>query len=890
MNKTPYTHYKTWIVGIVMMLFFMPIGQQAQAQINLSQDGLQIDYTKPKTYEIGGIEIAGIKHLDERALIMISGLSIGNEITVPGEDISQAIKKLWKQGLFDDISVSASKVENGRIFLVITLSERPRLAGFSIKGLKKSDVDNIREKIGLVSGDVVTDNLLVRTKQQIRKYFDDKGFLNAKIKITQQPNPKRRNSVFLNIHVVKNTKVRIQKIDFVGNNILSDEQLKSAMKETKEAGIGKPMYNLDKLTWQLAKDAISLRHHKIQDALDDYYNKNMKFRLFKTSKFQAQNYEDDKAKLIEKYNRLGYRDAKVVSDTTYIGPNDRMMINIAVDEGKKYYFRHVKWVGNTVYPDKQLADILQIKKGDIYNKDLLTTNLNFNQNGPDVSSLYLDNGYLFFSAEPVEVKVENDSIDYEIRMREGEQARLKNVNVLGNTRTNDHVIIRELRTRPGQLFDRSAIIRTQRELAQLKYFDPEKLGVEPKPNPSDGTVDIDYTVEETSSDQIELSGGWGYGRVIGTLGLSFNNFSLRNFFNKKAWRPIPTGDGQKLGLRVQTYGRGYISYSVSFTEPWLGGKKPNAFSVSYYHSKYTNYNEASGIVPGNELYGSFIIDGFNIGLGKRLHWPDDFFSLYQGIKLQRYKLHNYGSLLKVGDGNGNFHNIAYSIALSRNSTDQPIYPRGGSDISLSLDLTLPYSLLNGKDYTTMSENERFKWIEYHKWKIKGSFYSAIVGDLVLSTRFRFGFLGYYNKDIGLTPFERFYLGGDGLSGYNNIDGRELISMRGYGNSSLTPNYYINNDIGGTIYNKYTMELRYPVSLNPSATIYFLTFLEAGNSYANMKNYNPFDVYKSTGFGVRVFLPMFGMLGLDWGYGLDDVPGLPNAAGGQFHFSINQSID
>lgn len=872
------------------MLFFTAIHPYTQAQINISQSATSLDYTNPQTYEIGGVEIEGIKHLDERALVLISGLNIGDKISVPGEDISKAIKKLWKQGLFEDIAVSASKIENGRIFLTITLSERARLSGFSIKGLKKNDVDNIREKINLTSGDVVTDNLLVRTHQIIKKYFDDKGFLNAQIDIQQSPDPKRRNSVLLNIHVKKNSKVRIERISFEGNKSLSDEQLKTAMKETKEAGIMKPLYNMEKLALQLGEKAITFKHHEIQDALKDYYDKNIKLRIFKTSKFKEKQYEEDKVKIIERYNRMGYRDAKIVADTTYIGKKDRMMINIAVEEGKKYYFRHINFIGNTVYSDQQLADILQVRKGDTYNKELLTTNLEFNQNGPDISSLYLDNGYLFFRAIPVEVKVENDSIDYEIRINEGEQARIKNVSVAGNTRTNDHVIIRELRTRPGQLFDRSAIIRTQRELAQLKYFDPEKLGVDPQPDLSDGTVDIKYTVEETSSDQIELSGGWGYGRIIGTLGLSFNNFSLRNIFNKKAWKPIPTGDGQKLGLRAQTYGRGYFSYSISFTEPWMGGKKPNAFSVSYYHSKYSNYSTSAGITEKSDKYGAFVIDGFNMGLGKRLQWPDDFFSLYQGIKLQRYKLKNYSNILSVGDGYGKFHNIAYNINLARNSTDQPIYPRNGSDISISLDITPPYSLFNSRDYTQLTENERFKWIEYHKWKTKAAFYSSVVGDLVLSTRFQMGFLGMYNRDIGLTPFERFYLGGDGLSGYNNIDGRELISMRGYANESLTPNYYKNQDEGGTIYNKYTLELRYPVSLNPSATIYFLSFLEAGNSYTNFKNYNPFNVYKSTGFGVRVFLPMFGLLGLDWGYGLDDVPGVPSAAGGQFHFSINQSID
>jgi outer membrane protein insertion porin family len=874
---------KTTFLLTILLIFHL--GAQLEAQINLNQDWSELDYAKPKTYEIGGTRVEGIEFLDEKALIMISGLQVGNEISVPGDDISGALKKLWRQGLFENIAISAEKVENNLIFLVLHLQERARLTGFSINGVKKGDVDNIRESIQLVSGDVVTENLIIRTKQKIYKYFYDKGFLNAKVDIEKSADPKKPNGVILTIKIKKNKKVRIQNISIIGNSKVREDKLLSSMKETKEVGYIKPLYNMEKLLWNTTKDIATLNFPKIQEDFEAYYRENINPSIFKSSKFIEKNYEDDKANIIATYNKLGYRDAKIVSDSIYDYKENRISIDINVEEGNKYYFRNISWVGNTVYSNFDLSAVLQIKKGDTYNKELLETNLQFNENGPDVSSLYLDNGYLFFSVDPVEVNVANDSIDLEIRIREGDQARVKNVRVIGNTRTNDHVIIRELRTRPGQLFNRSAIIRTQRELAQLQYFDPEKLGVDVQPNPLDGTVDIEYTVEETSSDQIELSGGWGYGRVIGTIGLSFNNFSLRNFFKKDSWRPIPSGDGQKLSLRFQTYGAGYLSYSISFTEPWLGGKKPNAFSVSYYHSLYSN-----GFNRNDPRRSTFVIDGFTIGLGKRLTWPDDFFQLYQGFKLQRYKLKNYSNIFNIGDGNGLFHNFAYNIALSRNSLDAVIYPRNGSDVGVSLEFTPPYSWFNGKDYTQLDENEKYKWVEYHKWKIRASWYSAVAGDLVLSTRVKFGFLGYFNPDIGVTPFERFYLGGDGLSGYNNLDGRELISLRGYGNETITPDYAVNVNLGGTIYDKFTLELRYPVSLNPSATIYFMGFLEAGNSWARFVDFKPFQVYKSAGFGVRVFLPMFGLLGLDWGYGFDEVPGLPNANGGQFHFSINQSID
>jgi outer membrane protein insertion porin family len=530
--------------------------------------------------------------------------------------------------------------------------------------------------------------------------------------------------------------------------------------------------------------------------------------------------------------------------------------------------------------------VLGLQKGDIYNQKLLDKNLYMNMDaGIDVSSLYLDDGYLFFSVTPTEVNVSNDSIDLEIRIYEGKQAEISKVRVMGNTKTNDHVILREIRTRPGQLFSRSDIIRSQREIIQLGYFDQEKIDVQPVPNPADGTVDITYVVSETSSDQVELSGGWGAGRIIGTLGLSFNNFSTRNLFKKDAWRPLPSGDGQKLTLRGQTYGRGYVSYSMSFMEPWLGGKKPNAFSASIYQNTYRNQFPRS-----SPDYGYFSTIGASMGLARRLRVPDDYFFLRQTISLQHYEIKNYamfGSRFAIDEGNAN--NFNYGVEFGRNSLDAPLYPRQGSEVVLGLQITPPYSLLNDKDYASLPDNQKYKLLEYHKWKFNTTWYTRLAGDLVLSTRTRMGFLGYYNKDIGVSPFERYYLGGDGLSGWA-IDGREIIAMRGYENYSLTPRDQKGEYVGANVYNKFTAELRYPVSLNPMATIYALGFVEAGNAWGRFQDFSPYDLKRSAGVGVRIFLPMFGLLGLDWGYGFDRIQGKPDASGGRFHFSIGQSID
>lgn len=870
---------------IVFFLLFFSFSFAVQAQIRLGDDLSEIDYSSPKEYIIGGVTVSGVQFLDHNVLIMLSGLQVADRIEVPGDKIRKAIEKLWAQGLFEDVRISATSIKDELIFLDIHLQERPRLSKFSFKGIRKSEADDLREKIKLVKGDVVTDNVVIRTSNIIKKHFNGKGYLNAIADIEQKRDSTSSNDVSLTININKGSKVRIEQINFIGNEQIPDLSLKHTMKNTKDKGVFRPFVALDRFILSAPHALLTFNTDSITNIVSGIITDNFKFRVFKTSKFIQDDYNDDKDLILAKYNEQGFRDAYIVRDSVYRVSSKVIGIDIEVEEGRRYYFGDIKWVGNTKYSAFQLNEVLKIRKGDIYNQSELDANLNYNPNEIDISTLYLDDGYLFFQVVPVEVRVENDTIDVEMRIREGKQATINKVTIKGNNRTNDHVVIRELRTRPGQLFSRSDIIRTTRELAQLRYFDPEKIVPNPIPNANDGTVDIEYIVEETSSDQIELSGGWGYGRVVGTLGLSFNNFSARNIFKGSAWRPIPSGDGQKLSLRLQSYGKGYISYSASFTEPWLGGKKPNSFSVSYYHSLYSN-----GVSNKLESYQAFKIDALTFSLGKRLTWPDDYFTLGMRISFQNYNLDNYGNIFAFGNGNGKYRNYSYGVTLGRNSVDSPIFPRSGSDVSLSLDITPPYSVFSHQDFSSLTDEEKYKWIEYHKWKFSASIYRQIIGNLVLTARVRYGFLGQYNNEIGVTPFDRYYLGGDGLSGANNLDGREIIGMRGYANESLTPDYYKNKNVGGTIFNKNTLELRYPVSLNPSATIYLSAFAEAGKAWDDFGSFNPFSLYRAAGVGVRVFLPMFGLLGLDWGYGFDDVPGIPSASKGQFHFSINQSID
>lgn len=862
------------VFASLIFLLTLPL----KAQVPLGNDIPEIDYANPKDYEIGGITVSGVQNLDNNVIIVLSGLTVGQKIKIPGEEVTNAIDKLWEQGLFENIRITITKVIENNVFLDIYLSDKPRLSKFSFTGIKKGEADDIRKEIKLIRGDIVTQNLLLRTKNAILKFFIDKGFLNSEVDIVQKKDTTITNAVDLVINIKKNGKVRINNIHFFGNNHISSMRLRSSMKETKERMKVSPPDHVAKLIWDsflslFRKDSIDMF-----DVWQKYLTDRISLTLFKGSKLIKDDYEADKLKVIEKYNDLGYRDATVIKDSIYSYDKKSINIDIYLNEGRKYFFRNITWLGNSKYSSAELNSLMKIKKGDVYSQKALDENLAFNPNGSDVSSLYLDDGYLFFQANPVEVAVENDSIDVEIRIQEGKQARINKIIIKGNTKTNDNVIYRELKTKPGQLFSRADIIRTQRELAQLKYFDPEKLGVNPIPNPVDGTVDIEYTVEETSNDQLELSGGWGGGRVIGTLGVSFNNFSTKNFFKKSAWRPLPSGDGQKLSVRFQTNGQYYQSYNASFTEPWLGGKKPISFSTSVYYSVFSN-------TATDGTTGKLKIAGVSLSLAKRLNWPDDYFILEHGLSFQNYSLDKYSGVFSFSDGYSN--NISYSISLSRNSIDAPIYPRHGSEISLSLQITPPYSAFQNKNYNTISDQEKYKWIEYHKWNFKASWFFNIIDKLVLNTRVRFGYLGFYNSDLGVSPFERYYLGGDGLSGYS-MDGREIVALRGYGNYMLTPGYP--NSVGASVFNKYTLELRYPVSLNPSATIYLLGFAEAGNSWAGFNKFNPFNVYKSAGIGVRIFLPMFGLLGFDYGWGFDEIPGYHGRNKGEFHFSINQSID
>ncbi len=873
---------------LLLLTAFLGFGNGAFAQIQIGDDLSEIDYARPQEYEIGGITVEGAKYVDATMLSLIANLRVGDRVAIPGDAIASGIRKIWDQGLFEDVSINVIDFVGDKVFLQIVIKERPRVSKFSFSGIKKSEADEIRNKINLSRGDIATDHLLTKTTRIIENYYFDKGYLNVDIDIKQVADTARENYIDMVIDIDKGDKVKIGKINVIGNKELTDGQVLLAMKETKERGHFDPLNPLGPLVVNTVAEVLTLHPLRAINGIEEYFYDNYRPRIFKASRFQEKNFEDDKKLIIDKYNSKGFRDARIVRDSVYKIDNHNLGIDLVVDEGHKYHYRSINWTGNTKYSSETLGNILGIKPGDIYNKELLDKNLTYSETTLDISSLYMDDGYLFFHADPVEVQVENDSIDLEIRLTEGKQARISNVTLSGNTKTYDHVVLRELYSRPGQLYSRSDVMRSVRELATLGFFNQENITPDVQPNFADNTVDIGYSVEEAAADQIRFSAGYGAKMLMLEAGLQFSNFSMRNIFNKKAWRPLPMGDGQKLGLNVTTFGRRYIGYSISFTEPWLGGRKPNSLTASFYQTFYSNGYERT-----NSQYGWINMTGGTIGLGRRLTWPDDYFSLFQAVNVKRYSLNNYESAhLNVGDGNGKFNLISYSIVLSRNSVSQPIYPRNGSEFQIGLEITPPYSLFANKDYSTLSENEKYKWIEMHRWTFKAAWFTELYDKLVMMTRVRFGYLGFYNDQIGPTPFHRYFLGGDGLSNVS-FDSRELVGMRGYGNSALTPGFYNSSNSGGNggnILSKYTLELRYPLSLNPQATIYALTFLEAGNCWLGLKSFNPFDVKRSAGLGVRIFLPMFGLLGLDWGYGFDDIYGVQGENHSQFHFSIGGSID
>ena len=853
-----------------------------------NKDKISINYASPKEYEIAGIEVKGVQFLDNNALISLSGLRVGDKIKVPGDELSTAIKKLWKQGIIGDVSIYASKVENNQIWLVIELTERPRLTQYKISGVNKTQQGEIGEKIALIRGKVLTDVLIKNTEIAVQKYLEGKGYLNAQVNVVQQEDTILRNSVQLLINIEKGQKVKIRNIHFEGNKHYPPSKLRKKLKNTGTVVKFSLPTEVIRRSLQLIarpKNIIPLLKRRVsRDETKEYLGDHVNLNFFKSAKFIRSDFEEDKNLLISFYNSQGYRDAEIVSDSMYKTDDKYMNIDIAVDPGKKYYFRNINWSGNFIYTDEQLSAVLGISRGDVYDLDLVNKKLNFNPAGTDISALYMDDGYLFFNINPVEVGINEDSVDLEMRIFEGAQATIDKVSIAGNDKTNDHVILRQLRTLPGDKFRRSDLIRTQRELQQLGYFDPEQVNPVPIPDPVNETVDIEWQLVERSNDQIQLSGGWGgnFG-FVGTLGVTLNNFSIRNLFKRVNWRGLPVGDGQSLSASIQANGRIFQSYSFSFTEPWLGGRKPNSFGISYSKSIQRSIDRIK-----NQTIGSLKVTGISVSLGRRVRWPDDFFTLFNSISYQRYDLFQF-SRRSLGFSTGDANSLTLNTTLSRNSVDQLTYPRNGSSVSLSVSFTPPYSLF-GREVTPEDDNHvKFKWLEYHKWNFDSKYYMSLPGKLVLAMRAHFGFIGAYDKNVGAGPFERFQLGGDGLTGQNFLLGTDVIGLRGYPNNSITPRDTENNIEGGTLFNKYVMELRYPLSLDISTTIYALTFLEGGNNWNNFSDFNPYNIKKSAGFGLRIFMPAFGLLGIDWGYGFDRVPGMIENAGPQFHFSFGQQI-
>jgi len=837
---------------------------------NEESQEMEIDFLYPKTYEIGGITYTGVINFDTRLLLF----KVGDVIEIPGEKISKSIKNIWKSGLYEDIDITLTRVVNNIAFLNVHLTERNRLVAFGFRGIRKGQETDLRDRIKLSQGNIVNENMIQTCINVIKKYYIEKGFYNCEVTPEIQPDDKVNKGVVIVFHIDVGKKVKIDRILISGISI-PQGKLTKAMKGTKERSRFEPLSKADTMFMFMVRNLDYYKSKDLLEHLDDYFTDRVKFRIIKSSKFNRDDFENDKVNLVNKLNDYGFRDAYIKFDTV-IFEGSFTYILIDVHEGNKYYFRNIDFVGNTKYPTKKLKELLNIEKGDIYNQSLLEERLLMDRNGYDIYSLYMNDGYLFFSANPVEVRVEGDSIDLEIRIFEGKQAKYNKISVSGNTKTSDRVILREVTTIPGQMFNRQDLITSQRMLLGMGFFNQESINVLPKPNDAEGTVDLEYVVEEASSDQLELSIGYGYTGFMVSAGVTFNNFSFKKIFNKEAWTPIPSGDGQKLAFRASTNARYFQYYTMSITEPWVGGKKPNSLIAGLSYQIQTNDRKKT-----SDHFASLKILGASVGFEQKLNWPDNYFRVMHTILYQHYSVHNYGQIFIFSNGNAN--NISYIFTVMRNSIDAPIFPRNGSEIIFSAQLTPPYSLFSNKDYSTATLQEKYKWLEMHKWKFNISWFTRIVENLVVNLRFKSGFIGCYNQDIGISPFDRFYLGGDGLSNFA-LDGREVIGMRGYLDASLSP------DLGAAIYNKFTAELRYPITLNPSATIYLLGFVEAGNSWIDKRKFSPFKLHKSAGFGVRIFLPMFGLLGFDWGYGFDPVPGKPSAHRSHFHISINSSID
>ena len=838
------------------------------------EDDIIIDYNNPKKYIVGGVSVEGNTYFAAERLINLSGIREGMEVDIPGEGISSVVKRLWMQRYFEDVAVAVDSITPTKdtVFLKICIKERPRVSRITFTGVKTSEQKDLQERLNIRRGDAFSDYVSKTSADIIKRYYKEKGFLLTEVDVQTKKDTVVKGAIRVNFAINKGSKVKIKKITFTGNDHVKETKLVRSMKKTKDARL---------------------------------------LNFFNSKKFDENEYDNDKRGLVSAFNEAGFRDARIVKDTMYYIEPNRLQIDFTIDEGKQYYFRDITWTGNSVYASDVLNEILAISKGDVY--DVVTMEKRLygggKQNEYDITKLYRDNGYLFFQIQPVEMNIQGDSVDVEMRIVEGKPARLNNIIINGNDLTNERVVRRQLFTRPGYLFSQSDFERSIREIATLGQFDAESIMDPAKgwsiiPHQADNTVDLVYNVTEKPSSQLELSGGWGGNTFVATVGVSFNNFSTRRFFDKSAWRPVPLGDAQNLAIRFQTNGTYYTSLSASFMEPWLFGKKPTSLSLSLYYTRQTNSYLAFNIL-NNDQY--MEVYGAAAGIGTRLKWPDTYFTLYNQLSWQTYKLQDwqYNFLFETGIS----HNLSYTLSLSRNSTDQQIYPRQGSEFSFSMQLTPPYSLLRKKNYGVLDENgnptkvdnwrdinyslqtskDRYKWIEYHKWTFKGAVYTKLVGDLVLMARAQFGYLGYYNRNWGYSPFEGFLVGGDGMSGYNTY-GSEVISLRGYENYSLTP--YVKAPYSsqgyayaGNVYDKFTVELRYPVILQPSSTIFALLFLEGGNCWSDIKDFNPFKIKRSAGVGVRVFLPMIGLLGVDWGWGFDD----PVNGKSQFHFVIGQQF-
>lgn len=814
-------------------------------------------------FTIGGITVSGTRFLDKDLMITVTGLSVGDKIKMPtDEKISRAIRNLWKQELFSDISISATQVVGDKVFLNIDIQERPRLSRYNFKGIKKSEATELRDKLGLVKGRVVTDATKKEAGVRIQKYYSEKGFNNARVRSQEIIDTVSVNSIVLTFDIDKGVRTRINQINMAGNEEVSDLRLKRTLKGTKEMARVSlhpadeiSIYEKNERSFsKYMSDFNFLSPSKTLDAVEPYF----RYNIFSSSKFNEKKFDSDKETMIAYYNTLGHRDATVEKDTVYNVNGGNINIDIKVREGNKYYFGNIEWKGNTKYSSEELTRVLAIKRGDIYNLELLETRLGkmlSPEGGEDVSSLYMNDGYLFFNVDPVEISIIGDTINYEMRITEGPQATIKNVQIAGNYRTNEHVVRRELRTLPGNKFSRADLIRSQREVANLGFFDQEKIGIQPKPNQEDGTVDIEYTLVEKSSDQLQLSAGFGGGiNFYGNIGVTFNNFSLRNIFKPQFWDPLPVGDGQRFSVNYQSNGRFFNSMNVAFTEPWLGGKKPNALTTNFVYSKINTS------VTGTNTSESFMrMLGGGVSMSRRVKWPDDNFVFTYGLNYQNFLLKEYELIQNSGFNNGPSNNLYAKLVLARYSVDQPLYPRSGSNISFTFQFTPPYSSFENKDYTVATPADKYKWIEYHKYRFTAEWYQRIVGNVVFKFATKYGFMGFYNRDIGFSPFERFQVGGDGLAGQNFFIGRDIVAHRGYKGPYSSD---------ATIFNKYTAEIRIPFSLSASSTIYGLFFGEAANAWANFSQYNPSKLNRSAGVGLRVFLPMFGLLGLDYGVGFD----------------------